>query len=73
MPVDGAFYIYSDVSDLTNDSMDFCQRVLSEAGVAMTPGLDFDTVNGQRFVRLSFAGTEADMHEAVKRLGAWRR
>ena len=73
LPVDGAFYIYSDVSDLTNDSTDFCQRALSEAGVAMTPGLDFDTFNGQRFVRLSFAGPEADMHEAVKRLGAWRR
>ena len=73
LPVDGAFYIYSDVSELTNDSMDFCKRALREAGVAMTPGLDFDTLNGQRFVRLSFAGTEADMHEAVRRLGSWQR
>jgi aspartate/methionine/tyrosine aminotransferase len=73
LPVDGAFYIYSDVSDLTNDSVDFCRRALNEAGVAMTPGLDFDTSNGQRFVRMSFAGSEADMSEAVRRLRAWQR
>jgi aspartate/methionine/tyrosine aminotransferase len=71
LPVDGAFYIYVDVSALTNDSMDFCQRVLREAGVAMTPGLDFDPEEGKRFVRLSFAGTEQDMRDAVAKLGAW--
>lgn len=71
MPVDGAFYIYTDVSALTNDSMDFCQRALTQAGVAITPGRDFDTVEGDRFVRLSFAGPEADMHEGLKRLRAW--
>lgn len=71
LPVDGAFYIYTDVSKLTNDSMDFCRRALSEAGVAITPGCDFDTVEGDRFVRLSFAGPEADMHEGLKRLRAW--
>ncbi len=71
LPIDGAFYVYTDVSALTNDSMDFCGKALRQAGVAITPGLDFDTVNGNRFVRLSFAGTESDMHEAVKRLGAW--
>lgn len=71
MPVDGAFYIYTDVSALTNDSMDFCQRALTQAGVAITPGRDFDTVEGDRFIRLSFAGPEADMHEGLKRLRAW--
>jgi aspartate/methionine/tyrosine aminotransferase len=71
LPVDGAFYVYTDVSGLTNDSMDFCRRAIREAGVAITPGHDFDPENGARFVRLSFAGTEADMIEAVKRLGAW--
>lgn len=71
LPVDGAFYIYTDVSALTNDSMDFCRRALTQAGVAITPGRDFDTVEGDRFVRLSFAGTEADMHEGLKRLRAW--
>jgi aspartate/methionine/tyrosine aminotransferase len=67
-PADGAFYIYSDVSALTNDSMDFCRRALVEAGVAITPGHDFDPVNGARFVRFSFAGSEAAMAEAVARL-----
>ena len=71
LPVDGAFYVYIDVSALTNDSMDFCQRALREAGVAITPGLDFDPTEGHRFVRLSFAGTERDMHDAMARLEAW--
>ncbi|MGL4240380.1 MAG: pyridoxal phosphate-dependent aminotransferase [Beijerinckiaceae bacterium] len=71
MPVDGAFYVYIDVSALTNDSMDFCKRAIREAGVAITPGLDFDPLEGRRFVRLSFAGTEQDMQDAVVKLGAW--
>ena len=71
MPVDGAFYIYCDVSKLTNDSMDFARRSLSEAKVAITPGADFDLARGHRFVRLSFAGTEADMAEALNRWSAW--
>jgi aspartate/methionine/tyrosine aminotransferase len=71
MPADGAFYIYVDVSGLTNDSMAFCKRAIREAGVAITPGLDFDPQEGRRFVRLSFAGTEQDMHDALTRLGAW--
>nr|WP_321459282.1 aminotransferase class I/II-fold pyridoxal phosphate-dependent enzyme [uncultured Cohaesibacter sp.] len=73
MPVDGAFYIYCDVSKLTNDSMDFAMRSLSEAGVAITPGADFDRERGHRYVRLSFAGTEATMVDAVRRLGDWLR
>ncbi len=71
MPIDGAFYVYVDVSALTNDSMDFCRRAIREAGVAITPGLDFDPVEGRRYVRLSFAGTEQDMHDAVAKLGSW--
>lgn len=71
LPIDGAFYVYTDISALSNDSMDFCKRAIREAGVAITPGLDFDPENGHRFARLSFAGTESDMREAVKRLGAW--
>jgi aspartate/methionine/tyrosine aminotransferase len=71
MPIDGAFYVYVDVSALTNDSMDFCKRAIREAGVAITPGLDFDPEEGRRFVRLSFAGTEQDMRDAVAKLGVW--
>lgn len=70
-PIDGAFYAYVDVSHLTNDSMEFCRRALSEAGVAMTPGLDFDRRDGHRHVRLSFAGPEGVIAEAVDRLGSW--
>jgi aspartate/methionine/tyrosine aminotransferase len=71
LPIDGAFYVYVDVSTLTNDSMDFCKRAIREAGVAITPGLDFDPVDGRRYIRLSFAGTEADMHDALDKLGRW--
>ncbi len=71
LPVDGAFYVYVDVSALTNDSMEFCRAAIREAGVAITPGLDFDLENGHRFIRLSFAGSEADMHAGVQRLGNW--
>ena len=67
-PCDGAFYLYIDVGHLTNDSEDLCHRVLDEAGVAMTPGLDFDPDRGQRYVRLSFAGPMSDMEAAVARL-----
>lgn len=68
LPVDGAFYIYADVGDLTNDSMAFCRDILSEAGVALTPGLDFDAGRGNRTVRLSFAGSLRECEEAVARL-----
>lgn len=70
-PVNGAFYIYADVSRFTDDSMAFCRSVLEEAGVAITPGLDFDPVGGRHYVRLSFAGSAKDCREAVKRLGNW--
>jgi aspartate/methionine/tyrosine aminotransferase len=70
-PADGAFYIYADVSRLSNDSEDFCRRMLRETGVATTPGIDFDPGRGRAFVRFSFAGTTADMAEAARRLIAW--
>lgn len=71
-PADGAFYLYADVADLTNDSVGFCRRMLDEAGVAATPGLDFDAAEGAHHVRFSFAGSEEDCREAVRRLRAWR-
>lgn len=68
-PVDGAFYVYCDIGHLTNDSISFCRALLEEAGVAATPGLDFDRARGHRMMRLSFAGSEADVAEGVRRLG----
>ena len=70
-PADGAFYIYADVSDFTSDSLQFCETLLAETGLAIAPGVDFDTVNGGSFVRLSFAGPAADVDEALIRLGPW--
>ncbi|MGQ0664872.1 MAG: pyridoxal phosphate-dependent aminotransferase [Pseudomonadota bacterium] len=72
-PPDGAFYLYADVAHLTNDSEAFCRRMLAEAGVAATPGIDFDPGRGRAYVRFSFAGSTAAMAEAVRRLKAWRR
>jgi aspartate/methionine/tyrosine aminotransferase len=71
LPVDGAFYLYADVSRFSNDSLDFAKRMLNEAGVAATPGIDFDPVNGHKFLRFCYAGSSAEMHEAVERIGAW--
>jgi aspartate/methionine/tyrosine aminotransferase len=71
LPVDGAFYIYLDIGRYSNDSMAFCKNVLNEAGVAITPGLDFDEARGARTVRLSFAGSLAECQDAVSRLDGW--
>ena len=70
-PTDGAFYVYADVSDFTDDSLKFSERLLAETGVAIAPGVDFDTVKGDSFVRLSFAGPTADIHEALRRMEPW--
>ncbi|WP_299191311.1 aminotransferase class I/II-fold pyridoxal phosphate-dependent enzyme [uncultured Litoreibacter sp.] len=67
-PPDGAFYIYADVSDLTSDSLAFCREVLDEAGVAITPGLDFDPIRGHQTVRFSYARATADIAEGLDRL-----
>jgi len=72
-PAEGAFYLYCDVAHLTNDSREFCRRMLGEAGVAATPGVDFDRARGSGTLRISFAGSTAEMEEAVRRLKAWRR
>ncbi|MGE5505519.1 MAG: pyridoxal phosphate-dependent aminotransferase [Actinomycetota bacterium] len=72
-PSDGAFYLYADVSQLTNDSPEFCRRMLAETGVACTPGIDFDPDSGARTLRFSFAGPTEDMVEAARRLKAWRK
>ena len=70
-PADGAFYVYADVGHLTDDSMALCRRLLDETGVATAPGIDFDTAAGNRYVRMSFAGTPAHVAEALTRLEAW--
>jgi aspartate/methionine/tyrosine aminotransferase len=67
-PADGAFYVYADVGHLTDDTMAFCHHLLSTAGVAVAPGIDFDVVDGGRFVRLSFAGPGSEIEEALERL-----
>lgn len=72
-PAEGAFYIYADIAHMTNDSDEFCKRMLAETGVAATPGIDFDPGRGNRFMRFSFAGELSDMTEAVDRLCRWRR
>jgi aspartate/methionine/tyrosine aminotransferase len=71
LPADGAFYLYADISRSSTDSFAFATRMLDEAGVAVTPGLDFDPVRGQNFVRLCYAGGRDDMQEAVERIGSW--
>ena len=70
-PADGAFYLYADVRRFTNDSVAFCRRMLDETGVAATPGVDFDPIDGSHHVRFSFAGGDEVCREAVRRLGAW--
>ncbi|WP_025736805.1 pyridoxal phosphate-dependent aminotransferase [Mycobacterium genavense] len=70
-PTDGAFYVYADVSDFTDDSLGFCSKLLADTGVAIAPGIDFDTTRGNRFVRLSFAGPTSDIEEALRRIEPW--
>jgi aspartate/methionine/tyrosine aminotransferase len=72
-PADGAFYVYADVSGDGLDSVTWCERLLAEAGVALTPGTDFDAVRGGDWVRLSFAAAPETVAEAVERIVAWRR
>lgn len=70
-PADGAFYIFANVSHLTNDSSEFCRRLLDEAAVAITPGVDFDPGRGAAYVRISFAGSTDDVRETIRRLRNW--
>jgi aspartate/methionine/tyrosine aminotransferase len=71
LPADGAFYLYTDVSRYSTDSFAFAKRMLEEAGVAATPGIDFDPERGQNFLRLCYAGSRDDMRQAVERIGDW--
>lgn len=71
LPVDGAFYLYANVVRFSDDSFDFAKRMLEEAGVAATPGIDFDPIDGRHFIRFCYAGSAAEMHEAVERIGIW--
>jgi aspartate/methionine/tyrosine aminotransferase len=71
LPVDGAFYLYADISGYSSDSFDFAKRMLDETHVAATPGVDFDPVHGRGFMRFCYAGAAAEMREAVERIGAW--
>ena len=70
-PPDGAFYIYADASEFTEDSLAFCTQLLSDTGVCIAPGIDFDPINGHRFVRFSFAVSTPLIEEAVRRITPW--
>lgn len=70
-PPDGAFYIYANVAHLTNDSLDFCQTLLRDTGVATAPGIDFDPVEGRCHMRISFAVSTAEVEDAISRMTPW--
>ncbi len=70
-PPDGAFYIYADIGHLTDNSLAFCEKMLRETGVATAPGIDFDPVTGNRFIRFSFAVSTAEVDDALGRLSPW--
>ena len=65
--------LYADVSRFSNDSVVFAKRMLDEIHVAVTPGIDFDAICGQNFIRFCYAGSADEMHEAVRRIGEWLR
>lgn len=71
LPADGAFYLYADVSRFTADSETFAKAMLRDIGVAVTPGIDFDSDRGRRYIRLCYSGPEAAMRDAAVRIGAW--
>jgi len=71
LPVDGAFYLYADVSRFSDDSFEFAKRMLAQTHVAATPGVDFDPIKGRHFIRFCYAGAAGEMHEAVDRLTNW--
>ncbi len=67
-PCEGAFYLYADISAYSDDALGFAELLLAQENVAVTPGVDFDPVDGNRYLRLSFAGATKDMHEAASRI-----
>jgi aspartate/methionine/tyrosine aminotransferase len=70
-PADGAFYVYADVSRWTSDSLTWAARMLDETGVAVAPGVDFDPVDGGKFIRFCFAGDGDEIERGVDLIGAW--
>ena len=70
-PSDGAFYAYANVSHLTDDSWGLCRQWLTDIDVAVTPGIDFDPVRGNHFIRFSYAGSLDDVREAAERIATW--
>ncbi len=70
-PPDGAFYVYASVAHLTDDSLEFCKQLLRDTGVATASGVDFDPVEGRRFIRISFAVSTPEVEEALKRMTPW--
>ena len=70
-PPDGAFYLYIDVGDFTDDSVAFCKRMLDETGVVAAPGVDFNTADGHRYIRFSFCMDAAIIDDAIARLDPW--
>jgi aspartate/methionine/tyrosine aminotransferase len=70
-PPDGAFYVWADIGHLTDDSLAFCEKLLRDTGVATAPGIDFDPVEGRRFMRFSFAVSTAEVEEAIARMTPW--
>jgi aspartate/methionine/tyrosine aminotransferase len=71
LPADGAFYLYADVSDFTADSFEFAKAMLEKAGVAATPGVDFDPIHGRSFIRFCYSRSAEEMREAVARIARW--
>lgn len=71
LPVDGAFYLYANIARFSDDSLAFARRMLEEAHVAATPGIDFDPIDGRHYLRFCYAGSAAEMREAVERIAAW--
>lgn len=71
-PTDGAFYLYTDISQFSDDSVAYCRRMLTETGIAATPGVDFDPMAGKHYVRFSFAGETEKIQAAIARLQRWK-
>ena len=67
-PPDGAFYVYADISKFSNDSLAFCKSMLKKGGVAITPGLDFDSTRGRQTIRFSYARTTHEVKEGISRI-----
>ncbi|KHK93504.1 pyridoxal phosphate-dependent aminotransferase [Novosphingobium malaysiense] len=70
-PPDGAFYIWAEIGHMTNDSLSFCRKLLEDTGVATAPGIDFDPVDGGRYIRFSFAVSPAEIEAAIERMVPW--